>query len=508
MKNSKRLLALGLAGAMLGLTACGSSAPAASEAASDTTAAASEAPAEEAASEAPAEEAASGEIVQLKWLTVGGGMPANYDEWIKQFNDYIGPKTGVNIDIEVTPWGDWQQKRTIAATTGADYDILFTDQTYFYNDVKTGALLDITDKVKSVAPTLYGMMPEDYWKAVSVDGKIYAVPTYKDSSISLFTVWDNTLAQKSGVDPTTVSDWAGMNDAVYKLQPNTDGTVFPMYSSTSGNLYLSDYDMLGTTLRPMGIKVGDDSGKVVYTLEQPDVMEKLKYAHQWYLDGIINSDAATKPEVTEYKPLSIGQGWAGAAKTVWGPQMGMDDCVAVQLGQTTLSNTSVMGSMNCITAASAHPDEALKFLEFINTDTEARDMLFYGVEGEDKDWYYTDDKLVHRNNTDWTMAGYTQATFFKISQTDDVDFNQWDEVKELNEKAVPSLALGFSFDSSSVEDQLTNCNTIWEKYRAELLSGTADPEVAVPAMKEELEGAGFNDILAEAQKQLDAFLGK
>ena len=32
------------------------------------------------------------------------------------------------------------------------------------------------------------------------------------------------------------------------------------------------------------------------------------------------------------------------------------------------------------------------------------------------------------------MAGYIPGSFFAITPTDDFDFNQFDEVKELNEK--------------------------------------------------------------------------
>jgi len=35
-----------------------------------------------------------------------------------------------------------------------------------------------------------------------------------------------------------------------------------------------------------------------------------------------------------------------------------------------------------------------------------------------------------------------------------------------------------------------------------------DPEVGIPAMRAKMEAAGLNDIIAEAQRQLDAFLGK
>ena len=86
-----------------------------------------------------------------------------------------------------------------------------------------------------------------------------------------------------------------------------------------------------------------------------------------------------------------------------------------------------------------------------------RDLFYYGVEGDN--WQYTDDTktAVHKNNADWPMAGYTQATFFNVTPTDDVDFNQWDEVKALNEAAKPSVLLGFYFDTSSVQDQLAAC---------------------------------------------------
>ena len=52
--------------------------------------------------------AAEEEIVTLKWVTVGNGMPANYDSWIAQVNEYVGEKIGVNIEMQVIGWGDWE----------------------------------------------------------------------------------------------------------------------------------------------------------------------------------------------------------------------------------------------------------------------------------------------------------------------------------------------------------------------------------------------------------------
>ena len=109
-----------------------------------------------------------------------------------------------------------------------------------------------------------------------------------------------------------------------------------------------------------------------------------------------------------------------------------------------------------------------------------------------------------RFNTDWPMAGYTQGTFFNVTLTDDVEENQWDEVKALNEQAVPSPVLGISIDTTEFEDEMANCTEICNRYKKDLLTGVADPEVEVPKMMEELRAAGFDTMLEKIQAQVDA----
>ena len=254
-------------------------------------------------------------------------------------------------------------------------------------------------------------------------------------------------------------------------------------------------------LPALGVKFSDSSKKLVPIFEQEDVMKELKLLHKWYKDGIINADAATLAEKPKYRPFGIEQGWSGAAKTVWGPNMG-EEVVAVPWGDTLISNVTVGGSLNCISASCEHPDKALQFLELVNTDTYVRDSFFYGLEGDD--WTYTADKKVHKNNDEWKMAGYTQGSFFIVSQRDDVDFNQWDEVKELNAKAIASPVLGINLDVTDFEDEMVNCVEIYNKYKSELFTGTSDPEKVVPQMMEEMRKAGFDDMQKKAQEQINA----
>ena len=45
--------------------------------------------------------ASAEEVVTLKWVTVGSGMPSNYAAWAGKLNAYLAEKIGVNIEMEV-----------------------------------------------------------------------------------------------------------------------------------------------------------------------------------------------------------------------------------------------------------------------------------------------------------------------------------------------------------------------------------------------------------------------
>ena len=440
------------------------------------------------------------EIVNLKWVQVGSGQPDNYEAWKENINKYLAEKIGVNIDVEVVSWGDWDSRRSTLVNTGGDYDIMFTNASTYVQDVKMGAFLDITDLLKDNAPKLLASMPEDYWNATKVNGQIYAVPTYKDSSMTFYFIFVKKLLEKYNIDVDKLKTLEDLTEPLTKIKNGEKDTPFILNKEgISNSLVEKKYDSMG--LPGLGVKYSDSSKKLVPVFEQEDVMKELKLLHQWYKDGLINADAATLAEKPKYRPFGIEQGWSGAAKTVWGPNMG-EEVVAVPWGDTVVSNVTVGGSLNCISASCEHPDKALQFLELINTDSYVRDSFFYGLEGDD--WVYTADKKVHKNNDEWKMAGYTQGTFFIVSQRDDVDFNQWDEVKELNAKAIASPVLGINLDVTDFEDEMVNCVEIYNKYKSELFTGTKDPEAMVKTMMEEMRKAGFDDMQKKAQEQIDA----
>lgn len=144
MKKFNKVLALGMAGSMaLSMAACGGSSSSAStgtDGSSTSTAAPTAAP--------------SKDVVTLKWVAVGSGMPSNYDAWLAQINPYLEDKIGVNIDMEVISWGDWDTRRNVIVNTSGEYDILFTNVNTYNNDVNTGPVMRKSLQAALVTRTL------------------------------------------------------------------------------------------------------------------------------------------------------------------------------------------------------------------------------------------------------------------------------------------------------------------------------------------------------------------
>jgi len=145
------------------------------------------------------------------------------------------------------------------------------------------------------------------------------------------------------------------------------------------------------------------------------------------------------------------------------------------------------------------------------TDTTLRDMLSYGEEGVNFEYVEgsTGEQRVHKINNDWTLAAYTQGKTIHMTPEDTAEVNPYvDEILPQNENAIRSPAMGFCFDNSEEADKISACQAIFEEYKGLLQTGTGEPESTVANMMSSMRASGFDDIVAEAQAQLDAFLGK
>lgn len=440
----------------------------------------------------------------LIWWTVGGTTPSDYNDRLADINEYLVEKLGVKIDIKVAGWGDYDQKMNTIVNSGEYFDMMFTNNTNYSKFVNLGAFENITDMVQSSTPDLYSFIPEELWNGVKIGGNVYAVPTYKDSSITQFWYFDDQYVQKYNIDLDSIKTMKDLDGPYRAIKEGEGKSFYPLQMAQGSpfNGFFNEYDGLTAGLQPMGVKIDDETRTVVCTLEQPDIMENLKLMHQWYMDGIINPDANVLTEVPKKLPFSSAQGWPSAAAT-WQTLNGVEKYDVFKVFGPLYSTETIQGSMNAVSVNSKYKEECLKVLDLVNSDSKFRDMLAYGVEGNT--FEYVGDGVIKKLRDDWPLAAYTQGTFFNMSITEDADPEQWEQVKKQNEEAASSVCLGFALDITNIQNEVANCQAVWDKYKYDMLVGASDPETTVPKCIEELKNSGLDTIIEETQKQINEF---
>lgn len=446
-----------------------------------------------------------GGMPAVVWWTVGGTVPGDFDKDMDRINAYLEEKLHIRLDLKVAQWGDYQNKMNTIVNSGEYYDMMFVNSNNYSKYVNLGAFENITDRLQTDTPGLFKLIPEELWNGVRINGNIYSVPSYKDSSLTQFWCFDDQYVKKYNIDLSKIKTMQDLDGPFKEMKAGEGKSFYPLKLTQGGllgGLFNTVYDGLAVGLEPLGVSYDDKERKVVCTLEQPKMQDRLKLLHQWYTEGIINPDANVLTENVKKLPFLSAQGWPSAVVS-WQILSGVDKYDAIPVFGPMYSTETIQGGLNAVSVNSRHKDECLKLLQFLNTDHKFRDMMAYGVEG--KDFAYAGDNVVKRLSDTWPLAAYTQGTFFDMSVTEGSDPDQWNEVKRQNEEAVSSSCLGFSLNISNIQQEMANCQQVWDKYKYDLETGATDPDEVLPQIIKELKNAGLDTVISEAQKQINEY---
>ncbi len=462
--------------------------------------------------------AAAEEPVKLVWfMYTASEMPIDWPEVEAALNAYSAEKIGVVCEYKYMD----ESQVAIATQTGEYFDIAFTCDWWndYATNVAAGMFRDITADLDNY-PALKDSIVPLAWEGVKVNGGIYAIPHMKDIGYEVFWILnsDYFLNQK-GFEKDQFITFDGIEKyfEAYKAD-HPDDYPFKMSKGgiTSWQNCLVDWlnmdYLIGLDWNAQGT---EEEHTVKSALEIPAWKERLAKIHEWYQKGYINPDAAVTDSMPRAQAgvVQSGQGWFGA-ETVWANVIKQPIYISRYDG-AYLSTSSIRGSMTAVSSFSEHPQEALKLIELMNTDPWYRETARYGIEG--KHYTRNEDGTVTRTelgSSNMGVQAYAQGHYtvgaLEASPFPEVptDLHQWETTMKNYETATLSAAMGFTPDLAPVETQCLAIKQIIEEYRAELYTGTSDPEVVIPEMLARMEEVGLRDVIAEVQAQLNAFLGK
>lgn len=471
------------------------------------------------------------EPVTLKWYMSLNPVDADTDKVIAALNEYTKEKIGVTIDYTVIANPDYKEKMPTLINSGEYFDICFTADwtTNYVQFVAKDAFMDITDAVKQYAPETYEFIPESLWKAVSVNGKIYGVPSYKEMGWQSGFFVNSTMAEKYGIDLSSVKTLEDYTEVLKTVKEKADAAgedvigLSGLGSSGGSFNMLYPYESLsGSRVLPGAAAVPEyeyfkDQTGVFNQYATQEYMDYCKLVRSWYEAGYMSKDPVNYDTdianrdndfkngklfsyIISYAP---GAAEAEAAKTGHGVTF-------VPLMDPLFETKNARGGILAISSASEHPDKALELINLLNTDEYVGTLIRHGIEGQ----HYS---AVGDNQVDRTMGGtlkiedngyvdYTYGWQFGTPFNQKWDISYPDNIEQLfeeyNAKAITAPHNGFTLDNSPVETEIAAISNVVDENAKALESGMVDPEVYIPQFLDALNKNGVEDLLAEISKQL------
>ena len=147
----------------------------------------------------------------------------------------------------------------------------------------------------------------------------------------------------------------------------------------------------------------------------------------------------------------------------------------------------------------------MMFLELINSDKALYNLMSHGMEGKHYTLTNKDKGVIasiadsgYQPGTDWMFGNQFNGYYVSESQV-----GTWEKTIELNNNAVPSSLVGFSFNSETVKTELASTASVWKQYSDIFANGLDDPNKILPAFLEKMNKAGAEKIVQEKQRQID-----
>ncbi len=481
-KWQKRVLGvLGLSSLALGLAACGGS---------DSGKAKAEGP------------------TKIIWYQLGQ-EPKDFDKVMEKVNEKTKKDLNIEVDMRLIADGDFQQKMGVIINSGEDYDITFVNGSDYANFGSKDAFLNLNDHLDKELKDYVEIMNPGFITGGSIDGNLYALPVNNNLATTEYWTFDKELVDKYNIDVENVSTIDTLEPVLDAFaEANEDSTITPL-GQTRTSAYVPFDNIMGGNV-PLAVPLEGKTDTIVNLYETEELQSYLGKMHDFYKKGYVIKDAATianNPFTLEQKTWFAQRQTGGSIGSSKSLLEGIKHSELIMKPLGTAYNTTGYArvAMHAISAGSKKQEEALKLLNYVNTNKEVADLLVFGIEGEHYD--RNEDGSITMTNTE----GYYQGAWALLNthlvskttpiteETEKLD----EESKQFQADATDSPIFGFTFDSSMFRTEIASIQSLMDQYVDSLNSGTVNPEEVVPELNEKLKKAGLDDIKAEAQKQYD-----
>ncbi len=375
-------------------------------------------------------------------------------------------------------------------------------------------LMDISGLLAEYAPDALAVVGDEINAYRYGDG-IYGIPTHRDLATNTYIGMRKDILDDLGLleQAKAMESWADYETICAVVKEKS--TVYPMLyglegSFAAGSFYgekFSDtvvYDTFGSDYLYV-----DSDNNISNFFEQERAVENLKMYASWAEKGYFWPDSALTADNQDTN-MKQGVGFSGVlnseltVETAKGKEWGTP-VVAVEVCPTVITTKSLISWGMVIPVTAEEPEAACKFINLLYTSPELNNLHVYGVEGVDYDLLDTGEAKTRDNADAYFSADFLIGNQFLVYPASGAGGDARKLAQAATEAAPKSPYLGFSADTSMLDNQSAALSAVMDQYSRNLRCG-GYTEALYAEFLDKLKAANIDSYIAEFQKQLDAWL--
>ena len=471
-----------------------------------------------------------GEVTNIVWYWPSDGIERDGLQDVEDaLNAMMEPDIGVHVTLEPVALAELVNRLTLDVSSETQVDLALT--------VGTGLNVLVDNNLIQPVTEIY----EEYGKAILEDsgdgiyagyynGELYgAGPAYITTNAYGFN------ARKDLLDKYEIEYDV---NKIYTLDEIEE--IFEIVKAGEGDdFFCAAWDVSGDPIHSAAfavdkLKAGTGSGvimlendfkdtTIVNLFETEEYKEFAERTYSWVQKGYVPKDLVTAESISSYI-----RGGNTLGRFYW-TTPGAAEGVSASVGYEMVPLTTVAGYRSGDTAnsvyftvpvTSVNPEKAVAALNYIYEHDEAAWLLQFGIEGVSYEIVEESDEgaIMQYLASDPSTLPYYQPygvygnrLAWPVTAPSPIDINAqmiaFDEAISAAGERV-SEAYGYAFISSSVDTELAAVNAVISQYAPSLNAGAANPAEILPEFQAALKAAGIDKIIAENQKQLDAWLAE
>lgn len=440
----------------------------------------------------------------------------------KAVNELALQELNMEVDLNMQTIGTLQQTLNMQMAANEDLDLIPISSATLTSSIDSGYILNLNDYTDYLTEAIEGL-GEDAYAAYFPETDFFAgLPLHKERVNPVGLVVRSDIMDEIGINAEDIVIDPDDYDSFYQLD-NLFAAVkeaYPNMTVVSGYLGVQVQNTWVDGLNDF-LGVLENYGQtttVTNWYESEQFYNFCAIGNRWFEAGYESADAATTTDTgatlmragnlfsyfTHIKPNTHVEVEAQTGYLV----------DVIQIGKKGKYSSNIIGCIYSISAASEDPVKAAEFMNWMYQNGEFNDLINWGVEGVD--WEEKEDGTAgYPEGIDATNVGYHQDFGWIYPNQmaghawEGNDPDVWEQYEVFNnENILPSMANGFNYDGSSVASEVAACSAVVDQYYVGLMTGAMDLESNISAFSEALHNAGIDTIIAEKQRQLDAWLAE